>query len=139
MTLAQYGRMQKHFAFTGVMPLDTQVLMTRAVKSPYELALMERAGAIHRHVLEDCVPDLLTEGIDEATLIADLYSVMVQEGHHGIIRFGMFNEMLLGQVGFGTSSIYPLSVDTPGGISGLHPAVPLMGSRTKNWQRAISW
>jgi len=130
-TLAQYGRMQKHFAFEGVLPLDTQVLMTRAVKSPYELALMEQAGAIHRHVLEDCVPDLLREGIDEATLIADLYSVMVQEGHHGIIRFGMFNEMLLGQVGFGTSSIYPICVDTPGGISGLHPAVPLMGSRTK--------
>jgi len=130
-TLAQYGRMQKHFAFTGVQPLDTQVLMTRAVKSPYELALMEKAGAIHRHVLEDCVPDLLREGIDEATLIADLYSVMVREGHHGIIRFGMFNEMLIGQVGFGTSSIYPICVDTPGGISGMHPAVPLMGSRTK--------
>ncbi len=130
-TLAQYGRMQKHFAFTGVQPLDMQVLMTRAVKSPYELALMEKAGAIHRHVLEDCVPDLLREGIDEATLIADLYSVMVREGHHGIIRFGMFNEMLIGQVGFGTSSIYPICVDTPGGISGLHPAVPLMGSRTK--------
>jgi len=123
--------MQKHFAFEGVLPLDTQVLMTRAIKSPYELALMEKAGAIHRHVLEDCVPDLLREGIDEATLIADLYSVMVREGHHGIIRFGMFNEMLLGQVGFGTSSIYPICVDTPGGISGLHPAVPLMGSRTK--------
>ena len=130
-TLAQYGRMQKHFAFEGVLPLDTQVLMTRAVKSPYELALMERAGAIHRHVLEDCAPDLLREGIDEATLTADLYSVMVREGHHGIIRFGMFNEMLLGQVGFGTSSIFPICVDTPGGISGLHPAVPLMGSRTK--------
>jgi len=130
-TLAQYGRMQKHFAFPGVLPLDTQVLMTRAVKSPYELALMEKAGAIHRHVLEDCAPDLLREGIDEATLITELYAVMVREGHHGIIRFGMFNEMLIGQVGFGTSSIYPICVDTPGGISGLHPAVPLMGSRTK--------
>lgn len=130
-TLAQYGRMQKHFVFPGVLPLDTQVLMTRAVKSPYELALMEKAGAIHRHVLEDCAPDLLREGIDEATLITELYAVMVREGHHGIIRFGMFNEMLIGQVGFGTSSIYPICVDTPGGISGLHPAVPLMGSRTK--------
>ncbi|MFA7694956.1 MAG: Xaa-Pro peptidase family protein [Methanoregula sp.] len=128
-TLAQYGRMQKHFAFSGVQPLDTQVARVRSVKSPYEFALMERAGKIHRHVLEDCVPDLLTEGMDEVTLATGLYPVMVREGHQGIIRFGMFNEMLLGQIGFGTSSICPICVDTPGGISGLHPAVPLMGSR----------
>ena len=100
--LAQYGRMQKHFSFTRALALDAQVATVRSVKSSYELSLMERAGAIHRHVLEDCVPDLLQEGIDEVTLATDLYSVMVKEGHQGIIRFGMFNEMLLGQIGFGT-------------------------------------
>ena len=112
--------MQKHFSFTGVQGLDAQVAATRAVKSAFELSLMERAGTIDRDVLEDCVPDLLTEGIDEVTLATELYSVMVREGHQGIIRFGMFNEMLLGQIGFGTSSICPTCVDTPGGISGLH-------------------
>jgi Xaa-Pro aminopeptidase len=130
-SLAQYGRMQKHFSFTGVQGLDAQVAATRAVKSAFELSLMERAGTIHRHVLEDCVPDLLTEGIDEVTLATELYSVMVREGHQGIIRFGMFNEMLLGQIGFGTSSICPICVDTPGGISGLHPAVPMTGCRER--------
>ena len=76
---------------------------------------MEKAGVIHRHVLEDLAPDLLREGIDEISLTADLYSVMVREGHQGLMRFGMFNEMLLGQIGFGTSSIVPICVDTPGG------------------------
>jgi Xaa-Pro aminopeptidase len=57
---------------------------------------------------------------------------MVQEGHQGIIRFSMFNEMLLGQIGFGTSSINPTCVNSPGGISGMHPSTPLMGSRIRH-------
>jgi Xaa-Pro aminopeptidase len=135
LTLAQYGRMNKHFAFSGVLPLDAQVAAVRSVKSQYELSIMERAGTIHRHVLEDLAPSLLSEGIDELTLTADLYSVMVREGHQGLMRFGMFNEMLLGQIGFGTSSICPTCVDTPGGISGLNPAVPMSGSRERKLKK----
>jgi Xaa-Pro aminopeptidase len=135
LTLAQYGRMNKHFAFSGVLPLDAQVAAVRSVKSQYELSIMERAGKIHRHVLEDLAPSLLSEGIDELTLTADLYSVMVREGHQGLMRFGMFNEMLLGQIGFGTSSICPTCVDTPGGISGLNPAVPMSGSRERKLKK----
>lgn len=130
-TLAQYGRMQKHFAFPSALPLDAQVAAVRAKKSPYEFALMERAGEIHRHVLEDLVPDLIVEGMTETGLGTELYSVMVREGHQGIIRFGMWNEMLLGQICFGTSSICPTCVDTPGGLAGLHPAVPMAGSRNR--------
>jgi Xaa-Pro dipeptidase len=131
MPIAQLQRMQKHLPFTDIKPVDAEISAVRAKKSPYELSLMERAGKIHRHVLEDLVPGMLGEGIDEATLTCDLYSVMVREGHQGIIRFGMFNEMLLGQIGFGTSSISPICVDTPGGVSGMHPSVPQMGCRER--------
>ena len=131
MPVAQLQRIQKHLPFTEIQTVDAQVSAVRAKKSPYELTLMERAGKIHRHVLENLVPGMLTEGIDEVTLTCDLYSVMVKEGHQGIIRFGMFNEMLLGQIGFGTSSIRPICVDTPGGVSGMHPSVPQMGCREK--------
>jgi Xaa-Pro dipeptidase len=133
--IAQFQRMQKHLPFTDVRSVDEQVSAVRAVKSPYELSLMERAGKIHRHVLEDCVPGMLAEGIDEVSFACDLYSLMVKEGHQGIIRFGMFNEMLLGQIGFGTSSISPICVDTPGGISGMHPSVPLMGCRDRKLKK----
>jgi Xaa-Pro aminopeptidase len=131
MPISQLQRLQKYLPFTDVKAVDEQVAAVRAVKSRYELSLMEHAGKIHRHVLEDCVPCMLTDGIDEVTLTSDLYSLMVKEGHQGIIRFGMFNEMLLGQIGFGTSSISPICVDTPGGISGMHPSVPLMGRRDR--------
>jgi Xaa-Pro dipeptidase len=133
--IAQLQRMQKHMPFTDVKAVDSEVSAVRAVKSPYELALMERAGKIHRFVLEDCVPGMLAEGIDEVTFGCDLYSVMVKEGHQGIIRFGRFNEMLLGQIGFGTSSISPICVDTPGGVSGMHPSVPQMGCRERKLKK----
>ena len=55
---AQIQRLQKYFPFTGVKALDAQVAYIRSVKSPYELSLMEKAGKIHRDVLEDCVPGL---------------------------------------------------------------------------------
>ncbi len=132
--IAQLQRLQKHLQFKDVKGVDDQVGAVRAVKSRYELSLMEHAGKIHRHVLEDLVPGMLAEGIDEVTFGCDLYSLMVKEGHQGIIRFGGFNEMVLGQIGFGTSSICPICVDTPGGVAGMHPSVPQMGSRHRKLQ-----
>jgi Xaa-Pro aminopeptidase len=131
MPIAQLQRIQKYLPFSEVKAVDEQVSAVRAVKSRYELDLMEHAGKIHRHVLEDCIPGMLNEGIDEVGFSCDLYSLMVKEGHQGIIRFGMFSEMVLGQIGFGTSSISPTCVNTPGGVSGMHPSVPQMGCRDR--------
>ncbi|HRY74947.1 MAG TPA: Xaa-Pro peptidase family protein [Methanoregulaceae archaeon] len=133
--ISQLRRMQKHLPFTDVRPVDGEVSAVRAVKSPYELALMEHAGTIHRRVLEDLVPGMLTEGIDEITFFCDLYSLMIKEGHQGIIRFGGFNEMVLGEIGFGTSTICPVCVDTPGGVAGMHPSVPQMGNPKRKLRR----
>ncbi len=134
-SLSQLRRMQKYLPFTDVRPVDKEVSAVRAVKSRYELSLIERAGKIHRHVLEDCVPGMLSEGIDEITFYCDLYSLMMREGHQGIIRFGGFNEMVLGEIGFGTSTICPVCVDTPGGVAGMHPSVPQMGNPERNLRR----
>jgi len=128
MPVSQLERIRKYLPFRDIRSLDRHVGMVRSKKSRYELNLMEHAGKIHRRVLEDLAPQMLGEGLDEATLICDLYSVMVKEGHQGLIRFGGFNEMLLGQIGFGTSSLCPTCTDTPGGVSGMHPSSPQMGN-----------
>ena len=134
--LALYQRLQKYFPFREVRPVDVEVLNSRAVKSDYELSILRKAGNLHRHVLEDCVPDMLHEGISEAGLGTALYSVMVNEGHHGIARFGMFDtEIVLGQLGFGESSIYPTYFNGPGGSYGICPAVPVLGSRDRLLKR----
>ncbi|HTY53343.1 MAG TPA: Xaa-Pro peptidase family protein [Methanomicrobiales archaeon] len=130
--VALLERFRKHFPVKGVCSLDRQVMGIRAVKSPYEIDLMKRAGEIHRRVLEERVPGMLEEGITEAALASGLYSVMVDEGHQGIVRFGGFNtEIEVGQIGFGTNSLYPTCFDGPGGCVGLCPAAPVLGSRER--------
>jgi Xaa-Pro aminopeptidase len=130
--LALLQRFQKYFPITDVKPLDSQIAAVRAIKSAYELSLMEQSGAVHRRVLEERIPPILREGMSEAELAAQLFSIMIEEGHHGLSRFGMFDtEMVMGHICFGESSIYPTYFNGPGGNYGLGPAVPLLGSRER--------
>lgn len=135
-SLALYQRFQKYFPFENVAPVDAQIAAIRAVKSAYELSIMEESGRVHQRVLEERIPNVLTEGMSEADLAAQLFSIMVEEGHHGIARFGMFDtEMVLGHICFGESSIYPTYFNGPGGNYGMSPAVPLLGSRERKLRK----
>lgn len=130
--LALFNRFQKHFPFESYQSLDVQIANTRAVKSTLELEYMEEAGAIHRRVLEDLVPDMLRQGMSEADLAAELYTTMVKEGHQGTARFAMFDtEVVVAQLGFGENSLYPTNFDGPGGSRGLNAAVPGLGCRNR--------
>ncbi len=134
--LALFQRFQKYFPFKNVKSSDAQICSVRAVKSEYELSLTREAGRIHQHVLEDLVPEMLREGMSEADLSTELFSVLVEEGHHGACRFGMFDtEMILGNVCFGESSIYPTYFNGPGGKYGLCPAAPVLGSRDRKLRK----
>jgi Xaa-Pro dipeptidase len=129
-------RFRKHFPSKEVAPLDAQVAKVRGVKSAYELAIMKRAGAMHRRVLEDLVPGMLHEGMSEAELGCELFSALVREGHHGVARFAMFGaEFALGQLGFGENSLAPTSFDGPGGCLGLEAAAPVLGSRDRKLRK----
>ena len=130
--LALLERFRKYFPCTEIRALDTQAAKVRAKKSVFELAIMERAGRIHRHVLEDRVPAMLREGMSEAELGGEVFCLMVREGHHGITRFGRFGtEMVLGQLGFGENSLYPTCFDGPGGCRGAAPGAPVLGSHDR--------
>jgi Xaa-Pro aminopeptidase len=134
--LALYQRFQKHFPFKNIKPVDIHIAAIRAVKSEYELSLLRKSGKIHQHVLEDIAPEILHEGMSEATLAADLFSILIEEGHHGVTRFGMFDtEIVVGHVGFGESSIYPTYFDGASGNYGLSPAVPVFGSRDRKLKK----
>jgi Xaa-Pro dipeptidase len=128
--LAAYQRLNKYFRFNTVLPADTQVMAVRARKSRYELEIMKQSGERHRRVLEELVPKILEEGMSEADLAIRLLAVMMEEGHHGLARFGMFDTNIgIGQLGFGVSSLYPTYFDGPGGNYGMSPAMPFWGSR----------
>jgi len=127
--LAMYQRFNKYFGFKFVESLDLQISKVRALKSEYELNIIKQSGVIHKRILEDRVPQLLKEGMSEAQLAAELYRVMIDEGHHGVARFGMLDtEIGIGHICFGESSLYPTYFNGPGGHLGMSPAVPLIGS-----------
>ena len=130
--IALLDRFRKHIPVKSFASLDRQLAYVRAVKSPYEIDLMRKSGEIHRHVLDDIVPLILREGMSEAELGCELHSALIEEGHHGIVRFSMFgNEIVLGQIAFGEHSLASTSFNGPGGAVGLSAAVPLLGSRDR--------
>lgn len=108
-------RLQKYFKMGTISSLDRVILAVRSVKSPLELEKLEHAGKQHDDLLQHIVPALLREGMNEAEFVAEILVKMVELGHQGICRFSMFQtEMVVGQIGFGESSIYPTSFDGPG-------------------------
>jgi Xaa-Pro dipeptidase len=134
--VAMLERFIRYFPFKQILSADLQIGKTRSVKSAYELTRMETSGRIHQRVTEELVPGLLREGISETAFFSELYSLLIQEGHHGVARFGMFDtESILGQIAFGESSIYPTSFNGPGGSYGMSPAVPIHGSRIRKLRK----
>ncbi len=130
MPLAMIERIRKYFHMDRITPVDRIISLERSVKTAYELEFIRESGRLHRKALEEKVPMLLQEGICEADFTARLYSELVQMGHHGVSRFSMYQvEMIVGQLGFGVTSMYPTYFDGPGGMQGLCPAVPLLGRR----------
>lgn len=128
--IGMFERFRKYFPFSCVKSVESQIAKTRAIKSEYEISLMEQSGRIHQRVLEERVPLILKEGMSEAELATQLYAIMIEEGHHGIARFGMFDtDMLIGHICYGESSIYPTFFNGPGGNYGMSPGVPSFGSR----------
>lgn len=135
-TLAHLERFNKHFGFTDFRGIDRLLATVRAVKSPWELEIMQRSGDLHRRMLEDRVPQLLKEGMSELELGAEVYHELLDGGHHGMTRVGMFEtELWVGNFCFGESAVYPNSFDGPGGLKGLCPAVPLFGSRERKLRK----
>jgi Xaa-Pro aminopeptidase len=128
--------LQKYFPFQEALSLDNQVALARSVKSAYELNLIRKSGELHRIVLEEKVPELLREGMSEVDLAGALYEQMLQLGHHGVARFGMFDtEIGIGHIAFGESSLYPTSFNGPGGNYGMSPAVPHIGNRNRKLKK----
>ena len=87
---------------------------------------------MHRRVMEENVPAMLREGMNEAEFACDLYSLLVREGHQGTVRFGMFNvDIAVAQLGFRGEFTLSDQLRGPGGCVGICPAAPVLGSRDR--------
>ncbi|MDL2273265.1 Xaa-Pro peptidase family protein [Oscillospiraceae bacterium OttesenSCG-928-G22] len=129
-------RVRQYFDISELRSLEGALGLSRARKSPYELAIMEEAGERHTRVLLEDVPALLREGMTEAEFFGELYLALLRRGHHGISRFSRFQtEIVVGQIAFGENSLAPTSFDGPGGQLGVGPAAPLAGNHTRRLTR----
>ena len=75
--IALYQRFLKHFKFEDVRPADRQIASIRAVKSKFELSLIEQSGKIHKRILEERLPEVIVEGMSEAELGTRLFTCLL--------------------------------------------------------------
>ena len=132
LTIGIFERIKRHFNFNNLYPVENIIFKVRAVKSPYELYWLQEAGRLYKILLEEVVPSILKEGMSELEFTAEMYSTMLNMGYHGVTRFFRYQtEMIAGQIGFGDSSLVETNFDSPGGMRGMCPAVPIIGSRDR--------
>jgi Xaa-Pro aminopeptidase len=131
-TLEWYGLLSKHIPFKNTQPIDSILLNTRAIKSEYEIEIMTRAGSETDRLYRYELPNLLREGMSEVELGAELNSLFLKNGFHGISRFSMRNvDSIFGHIAFGDSALYPSAFNGASGIKGICPAVPVLGNRDR--------
>ncbi|QNU65635.1 aminopeptidase P family protein [Ruminiclostridium herbifermentans] len=132
LTIGIIERIKKYFKYSNLYPVENIIFEVRAVKSPYELYWLQEAGRLYNILLEEVVPSILREGMSELEFTAEMYSTMLKMGYHGVTRFYRYQtEMIAGQIGFGDSSLVETNFDSPGGMRGMCPAVPIIGSRDR--------
>lgn len=131
-TISILERLKKYFHIKHMYSIENIVFGVRAVKSPYELYWMKEAGKQHSLLLNEVAPSILREGMSEVDFTAELYKKMLKMGHHSVARFYSYQtEIIAGQVAFGENSNVPTNMDSPGGMKGMCPAVPIIGSRER--------
>jgi len=123
-----FRRLQGLFPGGTFKDLSPLILHLRRRKSPWEVAMMERAGEIGRRVYEE-VPRVLQEGMTELELAGKLLLVAMAHGHQEYIRMRGFNaEAHSWHVLSGPSGAMLSSIDAPMGGLGPSPAYPMGAS-----------
>lgn len=127
-TLGLFRLLQKNLPETVFRDAGDILSGVRALKSPYEIAKIRRAGEISREVMA-LIPSKLKAGITEWELGLKLYPEISDRGRCCFPRlaFGT-GEFCFGNICFGDSSLYPSRFDGPGGLAGKSAACPYMGS-----------
>lgn len=130
-TLSYFKLLKKNFAHAGFADIGPELRRLRAVKSPYEIDKLRRAGEVGRKVTAR-IPELLVPGISEWELALQLFHETALLGRSCVARLA-FNsgDCFMGTVCFGDSTNQPSAFDGPDGMPGLSPACPLGGSDRK--------
>ncbi len=103
--------------------VSREIVLLRAIKSPFEIDLITHAAAVADEVCRR-IPGILREGLTEAEFAGRVEAEARSLGHQGIIRMRGFNqEMFYGQLLTGVSGTASSYLDTPLAGTGLSPAI----------------
>ncbi len=102
----------------------------RAIKSEFEISIMQKAGEIGNKVYTEAA-NYLKEGITEIEFAGIMEMLARKYGHEGILRTGSFRfESYTSHIMSGITGSFQTKTDTPTGGFGLSPAFPC-GASTK--------
>ncbi len=117
--------------FPGSRLVDASALLMglRSVKSPYEIAVMARAGKVAREVYE-YGRKILREGMTEIAFAGEMMAKAFALGHEGLLRMRSLNdESYSWHILSGKSGGIVSYINAPMGGLGLSPAFPVGASR----------
>jgi len=118
----QYARVGRLFPTMQFVDASGLIREVRMLKSPYEIACIRRAAAIQDRMAAK-LRDVVTPGMTELELAAEIEAEARRHGHQGIIRTRRFNmECFFGHLLSGENGAVPSWMETPTGGVGLTPA-----------------
>lgn len=120
---AFYLNYQRLFQKAALTDVSGGIRKIRAVKSPYEIALIREAARLADAVSENVV-HLLREGMTEVELAGNVEAFARKLGHQGIVRMRLWgNELFYGHLMSGAAAAVPSYLSSPTGGEGLSRAV----------------
>jgi Xaa-Pro aminopeptidase len=118
-----YLNYQQIFSGVEIQDISYLIRMVRAVKSAYELGIMQRAAEFSDQVAA-WVPNVLREGATELELAGLIEAEARRLGHQGAIRMRLWgSEMFYGHLLSGPSGAVPSYLSSPTGGAGTGPAM----------------
>jgi len=118
-----YFNYQSLFEHAKIVDISHHLRLIRAVKSTYEIDLIQKAAHLSDQVA-DSVKEFLHEGITEVELAGQVEAKARKLGHPGIVRMRLWgSELFYGHLLSGPSAAVPSYLSSPTGGTGVSPAV----------------
>ncbi|MBF0413803.1 MAG: aminopeptidase P family protein [Desulfamplus sp.] len=113
-----YFQYKSIFKNREIKDISTEIRLIRAVKSPYEIEMMQAAAVMSDKVAAK-VPEILEAGKSEVQVAGELEAFARSLGHQGIIRMRLWgNEIFYGHIMSGASAAVPSYMSSPTGGHG---------------------
>ncbi|MFO7559410.1 MAG: Xaa-Pro peptidase family protein [Desulfobacterales bacterium] len=119
----RYIKFQKIFSGSEISDISEDIRLIRAVKSEYEIEMIQKASQLADKVAES-VEEFLVEGIPEIELAGKIEATARKLGHQGIIRMRLWgSELFYGHLMAGDSAAVPSYLSSPTGGAAINPAI----------------